>query len=87
MRAFVICYIAVSIIACTWQIPVLSYPHVMKVGGLNQSCVEKNNNNRIYIIFLLQWFQHLLRGTKTALRYFLIKVMLHDVIYVQRKRF
>ena len=27
-------YMAISIKACTWHLPVLSYPHVIKVGGV-----------------------------------------------------
>ena len=30
-----------SIKACKWHLPVLSYPHVIKVGGVNQPRVEK----------------------------------------------
>ena len=54
------------------------------MGGVKSTPRRKNSNTRV---FIFQWFQHLLIGTKTVLMYFLNTVRLHDVIYVQNKGF
>ena len=46
-------YIDVSIKASTWQPQELSYPHVIKVGGVNQPCVEKTITIRLQNFVIL----------------------------------
>ena len=62
-------------------------PHVIKSGWGKSTQRRKHNNNWICVIFLLQLFQNLLRGTKTVLMFSLNIVTLHDVIYIQNKGF
>ena len=81
-------YIAVLIKECTCQIPLLSYPRVIKSGWAKSTPSRNNSNNQICIIFLLQWFQHRPdKRHKNSFEYFLNIVTLHDVIYVQNKGF
>ena len=79
-------YIDVSIKASTWQPQELSYPHVIKVGGVNQPCVEKTITIRLQN-FLILVITTPFRGTKIVLIYFLNIVTLHDVINAQNKGF
>ena len=62
---------------------------LLKVGGVNQPRVRVENTTTMGSAKLSCCikFQHLFRGIKTVLIYFLNIVTLHDVIYVQNKRF
>ena len=73
-------YIDVSIKACTWQLPVLSYPHDIKRGWGKLTPHRKNNyNNWVCIFFLIAVIPTPVRRHKAVLMYFLNIVTLYDV--------
>ena len=69
MWPFAIKYIDISIKACIWQLPVLSYPHVLKKGGVNQS-QEENSKQSDKHYFLIEVMPTLVKSHKTSFNVF-----------------